>query len=58
MDMISTIMSGKRIETDKYAGAPKLEFNSDMKDALALQEGEELRSRAMQNLKERRLRLK
>jgi len=53
-------MSGKKLDIDsrQSSGAPKLEFESTMREAKTLHEGEELRSRAMHNLKERRLRLK
>ena len=58
--MITSIMSGKKLDIDsrQSSGAPKLEFESTMREAKTLHEGEELRSRAMHNLKERRLRLK
>jgi len=45
-------------ESRQSSGVPKLEFDNVIKEAKTLHEGEELRNRAMHNLKERRLRLK
>ena len=63
MDMIGSIMSGKGIDTQGQAqGAqqPKLDFSDSSmgQEAQRMSNEEDLRSKAMQNLKERRLRLK
>lgn len=52
-------MSGgpSSLDTPK-AEAPVLDFNADMKEAAAMNESDDLRNRAMQNLRERRMRLK
>lgn len=60
MDMISTIMQGKRLDEDtqKASKVPKLEFDEQVKEASDMKDEEMLRNRAMHNLRERRLRLK
>ena len=61
MEMISSIMSGQKLDDQgkKVRGdAPKLEFGDQIGDIQSLQDEAELRSKAMQNLRERRMRLK
>ena len=61
MSMIGSIMQGKRLGEDgkEASEAPKLDFGGEMmQEASRMNNEEELRNRAMQNLKERRLRLK
>lgn len=57
--MISTIMSGQSIDDQGSRGksdSPKLEFGADQADVLS--DMDDLRSKAMASLRERRLRLK
>lgn len=59
MDLISSIMSGKKLDDSRQQArdAPTLQFGDNMA-AARISEGEQLRNKAMQNLRERRLRLK
>ena len=60
MDMISSIMSGKNdvFEQEDKGQAPTLDFGDLEVDSHADNDEENLRNKAMANLRERRMRLK